>query len=327
MISRRQLLLLSAGGAVLATRNSLAAPDTTRVKKRVVRATIPYDDPEAGEKIRQSWARMFAAHGFIDGEIEIEVVMSREIPVAPKPEYDEIVRRVLESRPDVILVHGSWLAHFARHTREVPIVFSGMIDPEEQSFIDTARRPGGNITGSLYPMWELQAKRIALAKEMMPRARRVAVVTTRVPFIGRVEQKIKETAAALGMEGVMIAMSGLGEKDRVTKALREARADIADITAPVHRDTGGDMLKMGIAGTTAGMEDGGIEGILVSYDAVGLEQVAAELAGRILRGEKASTLPAQGPQTFEMTINLRTARALGITVPSSVLLRATQVFE
>ena len=320
---RRRFLKTCAGSVVFIAGTPLGASAQAATKKRVVRATIPYDDPQASLKIRQAWLKMFAAQGFPEETIEIEVVKPRKLQLEANAEYDAIVRRVLESRPDVIIVHGVWLASFARFTREVPIVFSGMIDPE--SFVETARRPGGNVTGSLYPMWELQAKRIALAKDMMPRARRVAVVAN--GMLDRVGEKIKSIAAALGMEGVVVFSPNANERDLVTNALREARVDIADIVAPMHLDCAADMLKMGILGTGAGMDDRGIDGILLTYDAMGLEEVAAELAARILKGEKVSTLPAREPLHFRMTINLRTARALGITVPAGILVRANAVFE
>jgi putative ABC transport system substrate-binding protein len=328
-ISRRRALACLACGPL----SALAAPCFGQAlgrdkRKRVVRATIPFDDPQAPEKIRKSWATMFASHGFIDGDnIEIEVVQPRTLQLDQNPEYDAIVRKVLASRPDAIVVHMVWLPHFARFTQDVPLVFSGLMEPELQGYIHSARRPGRNITGALYPLFELQAKRIALAKEMMPKARRAAVVCSRGGLQPLIEEKIKATAGSLGMEGIALAMDGVEEKGRVTRALREARIDIADFIATAHPDTGPDMLRMGVAGTTGGMDDHGIDGILVSYEAIGIEEVAAELAAKILRGTSVSTLPAQFPQKFEMTINLRTARALGIMVPPSILLRATTVFE
>lgn len=301
---------------------------TAIAKKRVVRATIPFPEPDSPRIIRKGWAEYFAPHGFIDGEnIEIEVVQPKVVQLDQNPEYDAIVRRVLDNRPDVIVAHMSWVAHFARFTSDVPIVFSGVIEPEARGYIDSARRPGRNITGALYPLFELQAKRIGFVKEMIPKARRAAVVCGPGGLQSVIEERIKATARHLGMEGYVIAIPDFLEKGRVTKALRDFRIDIADFITRVHPDTGPDMLRLGIAGTTGGVPDAGDDGILLSYDAVGVEKVAAALAAKILKGERVSTLPAQEPREFEMTINLRTASTLGITVPPSLMVRATKVFR
>jgi putative ABC transport system substrate-binding protein len=327
---RRRFLQVSGGawlGCLMPTA-CLGQSGLPSVKKRFVRMTTPTNDPNANDAARKSWAAMLASHGLIDGrDVVIEIIRPRTLQLDQNPEYDAIVRKVLAPPPDVILVHMTWLPHVARFTRDIPIVFSGMIEPEAQGYIDSARRPGRNITGALYPLFELQAKRIGFAKEMMPNARRAAVVCDPGGLELVLGERIKATARNLGMEGFVLALGGNKEKGVVTEALRDYRIDIADFITHVHPDTRPDMLRLGIAGTAGGVESGGSDGILLSYNAIGVDEVAAALAARILKGEKVATLPAQEPQEFEMTINLRTARALGVTVPPSLLVGATTVFR
>ena len=328
--SRRDWLARVAALAAAATA-LLPLPSAAREpgpRKRVVRMSTPAGDPKANEIARKAWASMFATHGLVDGrDIEIEVVRPATVQLDPNPEYDAIIRNVLEGHPDLILVHMSWLHHVARFTREVPIVFSGMVEPQARGYIDSARRPGRNITGALYPLFELQAKRIGFAKEIMPKARRAAVVCDPGGLLSLIDERMKLAAARAGMEGFALPVARPDEKGRVMQALGEAHVDIADFITIPHPDTFADMLRLGIAGTSGGVSERGSDGILVSYDAMGIDEVAASLAARILKGEKVSELPAQGPQRFEMTINLRTAKALGVTVPASLLVRATTVFR
>jgi putative ABC transport system substrate-binding protein len=324
-VDRRGLVFAGLGLALLLRpRFAIGQPAT---KKRVVRVTTPLDDPQASQKIRKSWAGMFAQHGLVDGEnIEIEVVHPRTMQLDPNPEYDAIVKRVVESRPDVILVHMSWVRYFAVATSDIPIVFDGMIEPEYHRVIDSARHPGRNITGALYPLFEVQAKRIALAKEMLPRSKRVAVVCSPGGVLELINERIRATAQGLGMQGFALPMDDSFEKGRVSKALRDARVDIADFIVGSHPETASEMLRLGIAATCGGAPEAD-DGVLVSYDAVEIPEIAAALTARILRGERVATMPAQAPEKFQMTVNLRVAQALGATVPPAIILRAQRVFK
>jgi len=323
-MNRREAIFAGLGLGLLESGIVRAAPDAR--PRRVVRMTLPTDDPNGDAAVRKSWAEFFAPHGFRDGDnLSIEVVRPKTVQLDVNPEYDAIAQRVVDSRPDVILVHMVWLRYMARFTDDIPIVFSGMIEPEYHRLIDTARRPGRNITGALFPLFEVQAKRIALAKEMYPKARRVAVVCGRGGVLDLINERTRETARSLGMEGFALPVADNREKGRVIGALREARVDIADfISNEFDPATLPDMMRFSIVGTAS---DASLDGVLVSYDAIGIEETAAEIAARILRGEKVSTLPAQFPRHYRTTINLRTARALGITVPPAILVQAQEIYR
>jgi putative ABC transport system substrate-binding protein len=237
--------------------------------------------------------------------------------------------------PDVIIVSGTasvTLLLEATHT--VPIVFTIVVDPMGAGFVNKLSRPGGNVTGFLSFDYSLSGKWVELLKHIAPGVTQVAVLRD-ASSSGGIGQfaVIQAVAPSLGLEVSTINVGDPGEMDRaVMEFAREPNGGLIVTAAPstmVHRDV---IIALAarhklpaVYFDRAPVAEGG----LISYgpDLVGQFRQAASYVDRILRGEKPANLPVQAPNKYELVVNLKTAKALGLTIPPSVLTRADEVIE
>jgi putative tryptophan/tyrosine transport system substrate-binding protein len=238
-------------------------------------------------------------------------------------------------KPDVLLVNGNrGLTALQRETRTIPIVFAGLADPVELGFVASLARPSGNITGFANLERSLIGKYLELLKELAPRLARVAVVMSSGASHYADRFGISEnTASQLGIKPAVMPVGGAAEIEPAIAAFaREPDGGLllpGDAGIIVHRD-----LIIALAARyhlpaiypfRVMVTSGG----LMSYgaDVVDLSRRAASYADRILKGEKPGELPVQLATKFELIINLKTAKALGLTVPATLLARADEVIE
>jgi putative ABC transport system substrate-binding protein len=238
-------------------------------------------------------------------------------------------------QPDIIVaVGGSATAAFQRETRTIPIVFVSVADPVASDIVPRLNDPGGNITGFANYEATLGGKWLELLSEIAPGLKRAAIIFNPdfpaasifmssfemaarsfklVPITAAVHSDVEIEAAinALGREpggGLVVMSDAFVVAHRAPIILAAARNNVPAVysSAVVARDGG--LLSYGI-------------------DAVDLFRRAASYVDRILRGARPAELPVQLPTKFEMAVNLKTAKALGLAVPPSILLRATEVIE
>jgi putative tryptophan/tyrosine transport system substrate-binding protein len=237
--------------------------------------------------------------------------------------------------PDVILAGGGAVVpSLLQATRTVPIVFTGTPDPVGAGFVESLARPGGNATG--FTPWEfgIGAKWLELLKEIAPGTTRVAVI--RDPAIAAgvgMLGAIQSVAPSLGVELRPLGVRDAGEIERAITAfagspngglivtgstLAGVHRDLITMLAAWHRLPAIYFFRYFITG-----------GGLISYgpDSIDPYRQAASYVDRILKGEKPAGLPVQAPTRYELVINLKTAKALGLTVPDSLLARADEVIE
>jgi putative ABC transport system substrate-binding protein len=242
---------------------------------------------------------------------------------------DELVRL----KVDVIFASGGPPALAAQKaSTSVPIVFAGVTSPVEIGLIRSLGRPGGNITGLAFNAADLAGKRLELLRELVPKVRRVAVLWDASNPTNPMQLKGAEDAArTLGLQLQPVPVRGPNDLDSAFKAMRGADS-LLQLDSPLfttHR-----ARVVGLAATSRvpavyGFPETAEAGGLMSYgpDIPDIYRRAATYVDKILRGAKAGDLPVEQPAKFRFVLNIRTAKALGLTIPPALLLRADQVIE
>jgi putative ABC transport system substrate-binding protein len=236
--------------------------------------------------------------------------------------------------PDVIMTVGSiTVAPMQQATRTIPIVFTNLADPVGAGIVQSLARPGGNATGFTNFEYSMSGKWVELLTQIAPHVRRAVVLrdTTAAAGIGQFAA-IQGVAQSLGVELVPVAVRDTAELERTMAAFARSANGGMIVTA------GGTGFRRDLIIRLASRhklpavypfryyaKDGG----LISYgpDTLDPVQRATEYVDRILKGEKPADLPVQAPVKYELAINLKTAKALGLTVPDTLLARADEVIE
>jgi putative tryptophan/tyrosine transport system substrate-binding protein len=246
-----------------------------------------------------------------------------------------IVEEFIRLEVDVIVVPSTpEMIVTKRATKTIPVVMVLVGDPVGNGLIESLARPGGNITGTSLMQTETSAKRLQLLKELLPRARRVAVLWN--PRNASTARQWKETQEAGGSLGLKLRSVEVRTRDEVATgfaAIARERPDalvvLLDSLMGDHRheivEFAAKNRLPAIYGGSLFAEAGGL--LVYSVDFHELWRRAAVYVDRILRGAKPAELPVEQPTKFELVINLKAAKALGLTIPPSLLLRADQVIE
>jgi putative tryptophan/tyrosine transport system substrate-binding protein len=328
-IKRREFITLLGGAAAWPV--TARAQQGRRVRRIGVLAAIAADDPEAQARNAS----------FLQGLGELGWTVGRNVRIDYRwnaGNADDIRRYAAELvalAPDVILTtSGATVGALQQASRSVPIVFAGTVDPVGSGFVDSLARPGGNTTGFLLFEYSLSGKWLELLKEIAPSVTRAAVLRDTANPAGNAQfGAIQAVAPSLGVEVSPFNMRNASEIERAMAAVaRSANSGLVVTGSPsgtVHRN-----LIVALAARNKlpavypfrfFVTDGG----LISYGADFIDQYrrAASYVDRILRGEKAADLPVQAPTKYELVINLKTAKALGLQVPPSLLARADEVIE
>ena len=248
--------------------------------------------------------------------------------------YPQYAAELVALAPDVILTVGSGVPALKQATRTVPIVFTIVPDPVGLGFVDSLARPRGNITGLLAFEYGISGKWLELLKEIAPVVTRAAVIRDSATAVGVGQfAAVASVGPALGVDIVPVNVSDSGEMEEVLAAFARGANSGLIVTgsalAVMHRDL---IIKVAAQHRLPAVyyeQSFVAAGGLISYgsDLVDQFRRAAAYVDRILKGEKPADLPVQAPTKYELVINLKTARALGIEVPPSVLARADEVIE
>jgi putative ABC transport system substrate-binding protein len=244
------------------------------------------------------------------------------------------VVEVVALAPDAVLASSNILiAPLSKATSTIPIVMLQVVDPVGSGYVESMARPGGNITGFTQFEYSLAGKWLDLLMEIAPRTSRVAVLRepTRGPGIGQYAV-IQAMAPARGVEPIPIDPSDVADMERRITAFATVPnggmiATVGGIAT--HRAAIIAAANRNHLPATYPYRYYAADGGLVSYgpDTVDQYRRAASYIDRILKGENPANLPVQGPTKYELAINLRTAKTLGLTLPQSILARADDVIE
>lgn len=248
-----------------------------------------------------------------------------------------VAEKLVRSRPAVIVALNHTWALAAHHaTRDIPLVVISSGDPVASGFAATLARPGGNVTGLTYFALELNAKRVEFLKTLVPDLKRLAVIQNpRAPRI-LIDAYLRETRAAAqqyGIELMIVEATNQVELERAFKKLVQARVQAVYVFASL---IFGDMMQEIV--DLASWHKVPVMHFHKHYPAIGglmtyapdyelLHRRTATYVDKILKGAKPGELPMAQPERFELTINLTTARELGLKVPQSLLVRADKVIE
>jgi putative ABC transport system substrate-binding protein len=281
---------------------------------------------------RKSILEGLAARGFVEGRNLVFDVRGGE---GRYERLSELAAALKASKVDVIVTFGYPAAVAAKESaKDVPIVVTGSGDPVATGLADGLARPGGHLTGMTELSTELSAKRLEILKEAVPNLRRVAMLWNAADLGMTLRYRAAETAAQV--LNVTVQTLGVREPNDFDNAFAEmtrSRPDailmVSDALTVLNR-------KRVIEFTTANrlpaiyelsslVRDGGLMSYGANQDAIGVR--AADFVARILRGARPADLPLEQPTKFELVINLKTARALGLTIPPTLLARADEVIE
>jgi len=328
---RRDLITLIGGAAAWPLAARAQQPGVRMRRIGVLVSNLPADDPEWQAR-SNAFVQGLQERGWSDGR---NVLLEYRWGLGDPDRLRKYAAELVALAPDVMFAAGgAAVAPLQQSSRSVPIVFANVLDPVGAGFVGSLARPGGNATGFASMEFGLSAKLLELLKQIAPRVARVAVVRNAgnpvevaqfgaiqavapslgvelTPIIGRDSGEIEHDIGAFargGNGGLVVTGAGVQQIQRDTIVAAAAQHKLPAVYV--------------FRGFVA-------QGGLISY---GIDQtepyrLAAGYVDRILKGEKPADLPVQAPTKYELVINLKTAKALGLDLPASVLARADEVIE
>jgi putative ABC transport system substrate-binding protein len=291
--------------------------------------SIGTDPAESG--LWQPFLDAMRERGYVEGR---NLVVKRAFANGQRERLAGLVAELVGTRVDVIVTTGS------RETRAVqqaaatiPIVMNLGVDPVAEGFVKSLARPGGNVTGVTSLVPGLSQKYVGLLKEILPTAAQFGVITSPHNPVPENRRELEAAAKALGLSVSFLPVSEPGDFDpTLARAKREGVSGIIATADPVtflHRRA---LVEVALKHRLPGIywareyvEAGGL--MTYSANLADLRRHAAIYVDKILKGAKPGDLPVEQPTKFELVINLKTAKALGLSIPPSLLQRADQVIE
>jgi putative ABC transport system substrate-binding protein len=333
-VKRRELITLI-GGAVAASSvvRPLAVIAQGEPSRRIVMLTgMAESDPEGQARVA-AFQQGLRALGWVDGR---NLRIDFRWGIGDSDASHRLAKEAVELKPDLIVAQSTPLiAALTQETRTIPILFVQMVDPLGRGFVNSLGRPGGNASGFLNFEFPMGGKWLETLKEAAPTIKRVALLHNpqTAPFGRSFAQVISAAAPALQIEAVATPI-----QDRAELATKLAafagQPDGGIITLPdifntAHREEIVALAARHRLPAVYPFRYFAVSGGLISdgIDTADLFRRSASYVDRILKGAKVGDLPVQGPTKFELVVNLKTAKALGLELPATLLARADEVIE
>jgi putative tryptophan/tyrosine transport system substrate-binding protein len=319
---RREFIV---GGAAASW--AFAAQAQERKRRIGVLQPFPKDSPE---KIRiEAFIKELERLGWTEGRnLEIEYRWQTS-------DYRKAAMELVSLSPDVILVSSTpAVSAMQTATQAIPVVFTQVADPVSAGIVASLAKPGGNVTGFMVFDYEIAAKWLELLKEIAPNVTRVGVI--RDPAVtASIGQLAAVQSAARASRVEVTPLGGRDAKDierTVTEFARGSNCGLIAVASPLINNNSNLIVSLAARHrlpATFPWPSFVTSGGLISYgpDAIDAHRQVAGYVDRILKGERPADLPVQAPTKFELSINLKTAKALGLTVPPTLLARADEVIE
>jgi putative ABC transport system substrate-binding protein len=329
-IGKREFIALL-GGAVALVPHAARAQQSDRIRNIGVLINEPENGPQIQASLtafRQELERLSWSEGR-------NVRFDTHFTQGKLNEMQELAKKMVASQPDVILVHTTpFVAAVQKETRTIPIVFVNASDPVGSGFVASLARPGGNLTGLLLYEDSIVGKWLGMLKEIAPQIERVAFISS--PEVSTYDYFLKtaqRVARSLAIELVPNPVATPADIERVIGSFADKANSGLFFPPNVVSSSNRDLI-IALAAryrlpAVYAFRFFTAEGGLMSYgvDQVELFRQAASYLDGILRGEKPANLPVQAPTKYETVINLKTAKAPGLTVPPGLLVGADEVIE
>jgi putative ABC transport system substrate-binding protein len=328
---RRDLIVMLFGGTAVAASRLARAQQLERIRRIGVLMGFDSTNPEA-QTFQNAFTGRLRELGWIDGRnARFEYRWASGTP----ERFQAYAAELVGLKPDVILANTTPAVAALRHeTATLPIVFVQVTDPLGQGFVANLAHPGSNVTGFSFVDFTVGEKWLQGLKEIAPPVNRVAVIyNPQTMSFSPYLPSLQSAATSLGMEMIEAPVHDDRDIDNAVKAISEKPGGglsvIADPFTAEHRiriiELAARHRVPAIYPRRIFVVDGGL--IAYGTDVLDLFRSAAGYVDRILRGEKPGDLPVQTPTKYELSINLKTAGALGLVVPPSLLARADEVIE
>jgi len=327
---RRREFITMLGGASLAWPLASRAQQVEKMRRIGVLLNRSANDPE-GQARLAAFQQGMQQLGWTDGQNVRSDVRWGEDKVEREHQY---AAELVALSPDVVLASGTLgVSELRRLSHTLPIVFAAVSDPVGVGFVESLAHPGGNTTGFMLFEYSMSGKWLELLRQIAPHLTRVGVLgMANVPTVPAVFASIQAIAQSLGIEARPLTMHDAGEMERTVTSLAGPNTGLiveTSASGSIHRDLIIALAAQYRLPAVYVYPFDAVEGGLVSYgpDPVEPFRRAADYVDRILKGERPADLPVQAPTKYELVINLKTAKALGLTMPQSLLTAADEVIE
>ena len=287
----------------------------------------------------RSWVAAFRQGlrdlGYVEGK---NIVIQQRHAAGRAEKLPDLASELVDLKSDVLVVYGVWalVGTGWKPPGTLPIVFTVDADPVGKGLVASLARPGGNITGLSDTHADLVPKRLQLLKEVVPSVGRVGVLLNPDNPMATTQFKNAQTAAGeLGLTLLPVEVKGRGREDMDSAFVRAGPQRlgsllvIGDPTVSIHRARIAELAVKSRLPTISTVREWAEAGLLMSYGTSFHElwRRTATYVDKILKGAKPGDIPVEQPTKFELVINLKTAKALGLTIPQTLLLRADQVIQ
>jgi putative ABC transport system substrate-binding protein len=329
-IDRRRLLVAFGAGAMTLPFASIAQEAKGKTRRL---GWLEPGTPASFPARRKAFHQVLREAGYIEGQ---SLVVDYRYAHGKLEQFPALAADLVALKPECVVATGVDAIRAVRQsTSTIPIVMGTIdADPVKEGLVASLARPGGNITGLIGIAWELAGKRLELLKEIAAKVTRVAVIFDPRSPAGHAHVKATEVAArALKVQLQLLEAKELADLENVFRAVRSARADALFVVAVGMLNTHRQRIAAlaietrlpAIYSNVEFVADGG----LIAYGPNSIEQYrrVAAYVDKILKGAKPGDLPIEQPTKFELVINAKTAKAIGVTIPIAVLQRADRVIE
>jgi ABC-type uncharacterized transport system substrate-binding protein len=328
---RREFIPLIAGAAA-AWPLAAHAQQSERIRRIAMLSGLAANDSEAQARVA-AFQRGLKELGWREGRnLHIDFRWS----TGDTTEMATFAKELAELKPDLIVgMTTPAVAALVQETKTVPIVFASIVDPVGRGFISNMARPGGNVTGILNFEFSMGGKWLETLMQVSPAVNRIAILFNpeAAPFAPSFVRVIEESALSIGVEPIAVAVHDDAELERTVADFAAKPAGglivLPDVFTVGHRDLIVALAARHRVPAVYPLRTFTVSGGLISDsgDPNDIFRRAASYVDRILKGTKPGDLPVQAPTKYELVINLKTAKALGINMPATLLARADEVIE